>query len=231
MRLHIHVIKRPSNFGLMPKCTQSSRKIKNCYKSAAVTQYLVKRENHPLLTARWIFEMINVSAVCPNFWSVFNFFVVLVSMPVHYLFEPNVNQVQSVIPVVSPLIPEIWKHNPSVQVTHKKKSIVTNPPGLQVSAKMGFCLFLNNSGFIRSEPYRMRSEEQNTTQEQTADRSEAGDEGGKSGNKNTDDTTTACVLCVTVVHFFQVLISLIVWELAEKLQPTTPCIENNIRPH
>lgn len=56
----------------------------------------------------------------------------------------------------------------------------------------------------------MRSEEQNTTQDQTADRSEAGDEGGKSGNKNTDDTTTACVLCVTVVHFFQVLISLIV---------------------
>lgn len=56
----------------------------------------------------------------------------------------------------------------------------------------------------------MRSEEQNTTQDQTADRSEAGDEGGKSGNKNTDDTTTVCVLCVTVVHFFQVLISLIV---------------------
>lgn len=75
---------------------------------------------------------------------------------------------------------------------------------------MGFCLFLNNSGFIRLEPYRMRSEEQNTTQDQTADRSEAGDEGGKSGYKNTDDTTTACVLCVTVVHFFQVLISLIV---------------------
>lgn len=64
----------PSNFGLMPKCTQSSRKIKKCYKSAAVTQYLAKRENHPLLTARWIFEMINVSAVCPNFWSFFDFF-------------------------------------------------------------------------------------------------------------------------------------------------------------
>lgn len=47
----------------------------------------------------------------------------------------------------------------------------------------------------------MRSEEQNTTQEQTGDRSEADDKGEKSGNKNTDDTTTACVLCVTVVHF------------------------------
>lgn len=49
----------------------------------------------------------------------------------------------------------------------------------------------------------MRSEEQNTTQEQTGDRSEADDKGEKSGNKNTDDTTTACVLCVTVVHFFK----------------------------
>lgn len=148
MRLHIHVIKRPSNFGLMPKCTQSSRKIKKCYKSAGVTQYLVKRENHPLLTARWIFEMINVSAVCPNFWSVFNFFVVLVSMPVHYLFEPNVNQVQSVIPVVSPLIPEIWKHNPSVQVTHKKNLLSQIHRGSKYQLKWASACFWTTVGLL-----------------------------------------------------------------------------------
>ncbi len=36
----------------------------------------------------------------------------LASILVHYLFGPTMNQIQCIIPLVSPLIPEIWEHYP-----------------------------------------------------------------------------------------------------------------------
>lgn len=155
----LHILKVLSCWENISVSTVYSRAMNHCYNFAAVRPFGKTThfwQNRKSLT--WLMHLLPVLSSVQDtilFWR-------------YTWFDPSALAVRTTCEsstmcnsLVSPLILEIWEHNPFVQVT--QKSIVTNPLGLQTSAKVVFCLFLNNDWFNRLEQHHTSLGEQNMT--------------------------------------------------------------------